>query len=178
MNTQLAENNFIFVPSLISAEEARRLAYHFELEVDEIGTLNDCQVNGSPSVCDYRPFIKLQLDLLPKLDEITGLRLLPTYNYARTYKHGAVLDRHIDRAACEISVTLNLSKTVDWPICIQKPNGEEVCLELQPGEGMVYLGCVAEHWRDAYEGHKHTQVFFHYVNADGQRWWAYYDKRK
>jgi uncharacterized protein YceK len=46
---------------------------------------------------------------------------LPTYTYARVYTPGAILSRHTDRDACEISITLNLNQDTKWPIWIKKP---------------------------------------------------------
>ena len=40
-----------------------------------------------------------------KLERISGLSLVPTYNYSRIYEKGAILKKHKDRDACEISAT-------------------------------------------------------------------------
>ena len=45
----------------------------------------------------------LMMKVLPKMEKETGLKLLPTYSYARTYKKGDILKRHKDRPSCEIS---------------------------------------------------------------------------
>ena len=46
---------------------------------------------------------------LPIMEKKTGLKLHPTYSYARIYKAGDImLKRHKDRFSCEISTTLNL----------------------------------------------------------------------
>ena len=46
--------------------------------------------------------------LRPGIEEATGRRLFPTYSYLRLYKTGSALKAHLDRPACEISVSLNL----------------------------------------------------------------------
>ena len=37
--------------------------------------------------------------------KLTGLKLNPTYSYARIYKMGDIFYRHKDRFSCEISTT-------------------------------------------------------------------------
>jgi hypothetical protein len=87
-----------------------------------------------------------------------------------------VLERHKDRPACEVSLTLNLSKDKDWPIWIQTPDGKEVSLNLKSGDAVMYLGCERDHWRDTFEGNEYVQVFLHYVRSRGPNVWAVFDK--
>ena len=123
--------------------------------------------------------INSHADLLELMQKETGLELLPTYAFWRMYTVNSDLKKHKDRGACEISLTITLQKDEeDWPIWIKKPNGEEVSLNLNPGDAMMYLGCVADHWREAYQGNMQTQVFFHYVRANGPRAYAYFDKER
>ena len=79
------------------------------------------------------------------MEKTTGLKLFPTYSYARAYTKGCELVRHKDRLACEISTTMNLGGD-EWPIFIE-PN-------LKKGNhdpnGYIPSDCV--------------QVFLHYVN--------------
>jgi hypothetical protein len=101
----------------------------------------------------------------PELSALLGYRLAPTYVYARIYQPGEVLERHIDREACEFSVTLTLGYEGEvWPIHI----GDSGPLLLEPGDIAIYLGHRVEHWREVYsEGRWQAQAFLHYVNAQG-----------
>lgn len=101
----------------------------------------------------------------PELSALLGFRLAPTYVYARIYQPGEVLERHIDREACEFSVTLTLGYEGEvWPIHI----GDSGPLRLEPGDIAIYLGHRVEHWREEYrEGRWQAQAFFHYVNTQG-----------
>ena len=54
-------------------------------------------------------------EVKPVMEKHTGIKLSPTYSYARIYKKGDVLARHKDRYYCEISTTLNLGGE-PWPI--------------------------------------------------------------
>jgi len=116
----------------------------------------------------------------PLMERKTGLKLVPTYSYARIYKKGDILRRHKDREACEISSTIFLGG-IPWPIFIE-PNpkkGKETThgylssntkglkVLLQPGDMLVYKGCELEHWREAFTGEYCVQVFLHY-NRQGE----------
>ena len=100
-------------------------------------------------------------NLQPKMEEETGLKLTPTYSYARIYKKGDILHRHKDRYSCEVSTTLNLGGD-DWPIYLE-PSGEEgkegIKVDMQPGDMLVYKGCDVEHWREEFTGENCGQVF-------------------
>ena len=110
----------------------------------------------------------LLLRVLPIMEEKTGLKLMPTYSYARIYQKGSELKRHKDRFSCEISTTMNLGGE-EWPIFIE-PSGEENLpgnkVILKPGDMLVYKGSMLEHWRNRFEGQECCQVFFHYNNED------------
>jgi hypothetical protein len=109
----------------------------------------------------------LHARLWPRMEEITDLTLMPTYTYVRVYRPGAILEKHKDRPACEVSATLlvgaNYSPT--WPLFIE---GEQIVQE--PGELAVYRGGEVDHWREPMTGPEnayHVQLFIHYVDANG-----------
>jgi hypothetical protein len=181
MNQQLINNNYLHVPNFISKEEANSLAsqlIEYSKLPHNIMMAGDPQAPNSLSVYNYLPFVKL---LVKKINDVSALLeedVLPTYTYARIYTHGEVLNRHRDRPACEISITLNLKKDNEWPIWFQKPNQEEISLELNQGDAVMYLGEIADHWRNAYQGQEHVQLFLHYVRAEGSKYWAVFDQLK
>ncbi len=179
MNAQLEQNNFLFVPNFISVEHAQALNQKF-YKLEASGQyIKDDQAPNSPAIYNFKPFLEL---LCQKTNEVTNLieeQVLPTYTYARMYKNGEVLERHRDRPACEISLTLNIGGDAMWGIGIQKPSGEEVSLDLKQGDAMLYLGCIADHWRDTpFSGQNYSQVFLHYVRSNGPCAWAYFDRRQ
>lgn len=102
----------------------------------------------------------------------TGLSLLPTYSYNRIYKPGDFLKKHVDRASCEISATINLGylyntndPSYTWNIWV---GGKEFVTE--PGDLLIYRGMELEHWRDEFvsgEGSWQVQAFLHWVDANG-----------
>jgi len=147
-----------------------------------LGTWTDKQVPNTFSCYADFAMETLMMKVRPKMMEETGLQLIPTYSYARIYKHGDILRRHKDRPSCEISCTLNLGGD-PWPIFIDgtgsdnvideykniiKPNapeGTKVLLEV--GDMLVYSGCELEHWREPFEGENCGQVFLHYNHVNG-----------
>ena len=101
------------------------------------------------------------------VETLIGRRLYETYYYDRFYFPGQELKKHIDRPACEISVTVHVSTNLkeNWPIWIKTPDtftdnskmnlvskGENRFVDLEPGDGMVYKGCERPHWRDPMPG--------------------------
>ena len=131
---------------------------------DEWGTWLDPQAPGSYSHYADIAMETLLLKCQPLMEKHTGLKLLPTYSYARIYKKGDVLERHKDRFSCEISTTMNLGGT-KWPIHLE-PSGnlgmKGVEIKLQPGDMLIYRGQDLEHWREKFEGQDCAQVFLHY----------------
>tara|TARA_R110000787_G_scaffold47525_1_gene114969 strand:+ start:562 stop:1077 length:516 start_codon:yes stop_codon:yes gene_type:complete len=109
---------------------------------------------------------------LPIVEEKSDLKLFPTYAYWRYYVFGAVLKKHTDRPACEISVTACVKKYDNWPIVV-----EGISFELKEGDAILYTGCDQEHWRPGiYKGEGMAQLFFHYVNQNGIYKYHAYDQ--
>lgn len=180
MNQQLIDNNYLHIPNFISKEEANSLASEL-IEYSKLPgnkMTNDPQAPNSLSMYNYLSFVKLLVKKIPEVSRILQEDVLPTYAYTRIYTHGEVLNRHRDRPACEISLTLNLKQDTNWPIWFQKPSGEEVSIELNQGDAVMYLGEIADHWRNAYQGQEHVQLFLHYVRAEGSKYWAVFDQLK
>ncbi len=179
MKQELEQNNFLLVPSFITKEHAHYLAQEF-YKLEQTGKYEkDNQAPSSPAIYNFKPFLELLCQRTLAVGELIEEPVLPTYTYARIYKNGEILARHRDRPACEISLTLNLGGDSEWSIGIQKPNGAEVELNLNPGDAMLYLGCVADHWRDKpFSGQNYSQVFLHYVRSNGPNSWAYFDKKQ
>ena len=171
MKSQLIQNSYVVVENFITPEQAGNLAAELEETYknhpDYFFRDNNCP--KSPAIYNMAAFVVLMVEKTSLIESIVEEGVLPTYSYARMYKNGETLEKHIDRDACEISVTLNLSNDgVEWPIYFETPDKQTVALNLKPGQAAVYLGCIAPHWRDMYEGTDYKQVFLHYVRARGE----------
>ena len=181
INYELA--NFIFNYFLLK-RDAVKFMYKNNIHAQSpiLGTWTDQQIPNTYSC--YGDFVMdtLLVKVLPKMQQETGLDLIPTYSYARVYKKGDTLHRHKDRPSCEISTTINLGGE-PWPIFIDgtgtnnvinerqnlvkpgAPIGTKVLLEV--GDMLVYSGCVLEHWREPFDGNICGQVFLHYNHVNG-----------
>jgi hypothetical protein len=169
MNQELLNNNYLFVPDFLSIQETSNLYKQFKQEL-QLYPKSDFHVPGSLAVGNYIPFVALLCEKTAHMNELVGEKLLPTYAYARIYKNGNELTKHKDRPACEVSVTVHLgSDGTSWPICFTKPDGSIVSKDLKPGEAVIYLGCISEHWREGiFAGQEYGQVFLHYVRSKGR----------
>tara|TARA_R110000822_G_scaffold305202_1_gene430815 strand:+ start:406 stop:1038 length:633 start_codon:yes stop_codon:yes gene_type:complete len=180
------KDNFIVIKKTISEELSNFVYRYFLLKrkvadtlyknkyvpnnSPEWGVWNDQQVPNTYSHYSDIVMETLLLDVQPIMEKLTELQLVPTYSYARIYKKGDILHRHKDRPSCEISTTLNLGGD-SWPIFLE-PSGQlgekGIKIDLEPGDMLVYSGCILEHWREQFEGENCGQVFLHYNNLNSQ----------
>ena len=169
MNSELLSKGFLYVPNFIDAEHADYL-YH--------STLKDSVEWDADNQCPYTPakykYSVAETELKDRLDSISKLveePILPTYSYARVYGKHDELPPHLDRPACELSVSVVLNKDHDWPIHIDDGNGKIHEVELEIGDAVIFLGVFHNHWREKFQGDNYTAFFLHYVreNSYGAR---------
>ncbi len=173
--------NFVYNYFLMKrqvAETFDKCSSPYNLNNEEHGTWKDKMVPNTYSHYADIAMETLLLQVRPKLEKFTGLKLNPTYSYARIYKMGDVLHRHKDRFSCEISTTMNLGGD-EWPIYLEheknvglpengfpiKTDNKGTKVILKPGDMLVYKGMILEHWREAFIGKDCAQVFLHYNNS-------------
>ena len=145
---------------------------------------NDQQVEDSIERYWYPQYKDIHTTIKNIVETLIGRRLYETYYYDRFYFPGQELKKHIDRPACEISVTVHIDTNIkeNWPIWVKNVNGENISVVLEPGDAMIYKGCERPHWRESMPGLLETirdgidtnslyyhQIFFHYVLQDGVR---------
>ena len=149
------------------------------------------QVEGCVSRYYHPQYKMIHSGVRGKLEKILGRKLYNTYYYDRYYFEGQELQKHADRGACEISVTVHISSNLpeperNWPVKIKTPDtytddkkthilvpGEVREVVLEPGDGMIYKGCERPHWRDPLQGPKSkgffrkkkdtTEYYFHQI---------------
>lgn len=171
--------NFLSKEELKLIDSYLSLRHKFNENIELFPQTNDASLNltglgwtgvsgyGDP-LCDSLLLCKKEL-----MEKETGLSLLPTYAYWRMYTYGSYLKKHKDRPSCEISVTLHLGGDKKWPIFVEGKS-----FLLKPGDAIIYRGCEQEHWREKFYGDWYSQLFIHYVNANGPNKEWYRDKRK
>ena len=155
------------------------------------GSFTDIQALG-----DYSRYGDLIFDTLlelslPNVEKILEKKLLPTYSYHRLYTTNTELKRHKDRPSCELSATLCLGynvknlecneKNYNWPMFVGPSNGETgtkgTPVHMNPGDIILYKGCLIEHWREPFKGLNHAQVFLHYNEVTNNTSENLYDNR-
>lgn len=205
-NEEFDKNGYLVVKNLWNPKELyceppeKKGQYNYHGKLEKFNYYSEeKQVLGSTSRYYYPPYKNIHTEIRLKIEKIIGKKLYNTYYYDRFYNPGQSLLNHIDRDACEISVTLHVASNMktSWPILIKTPDiyddpknkteiikkGENRSVILNPGDGMIYKGCERPHWRNKMPGLKRNkirkilnmkeiyyhQVFFHYVLADGVR---------
>jgi predicted 2-oxoglutarate/Fe(II)-dependent dioxygenase YbiX len=180
---EFKDKGYVHLKDFLHKDSCKELANELKRLVNEKKTIKDEQCPKSEAIHGTVTFDKLLEDLTPHFEQASGLKLFPTYSYARLYNsQDEELKVHRDRPACEISASLTLDFEGDvWPIFMgvneDKSNATEVKMEI--GDAVMYRGCDIYHWREAYkEGKWQAQVFLHYVDQNGPHAEWKYDKRE
>jgi hypothetical protein len=108
------------------------------------------------------------------VSRVVGETARPSYVYFASYKPGADLPRHVDRAQCEFSISLLVDYLPEpegpsgWPLCMEDPRtGAAGAADLGLGDAVIYRGRELVHYRDPLPAEHHsTSVFLHYVRED------------
>jgi len=204
-NDSFEKNGYLFLPELISdpqnlkvpvPQERGKLSY-LNNKLEQVHYDEETQVIGSLARYNIPIYKELHFLVKKEIEKILGMDLYPTYFYDRFYFVGQNLERHYDRSACEISVTLQISSNHPddpWPIWFERPDGTESCVLMNDGDAAVYKGCERDHWRDPLPSRYnrrqnlwrkirnlpddtyHHQIFLHYVDANGPFLQHAYDK--
>ena len=177
MNDKLTANKYIVVRNFSPLERALDLGIEFGDYCREENVKGDDQAPFSSSVYNYISFLELLCEKTPEVSKLIGETTLPTYTYARVYRNGDELEKHVDRPECEVSLTVNLGGSEEWDIWIESGEGgeKEVPISLKPGDALIYLGSEAHHWREKFNGDHYYQVFLHYVLSRGKHAKNYFD---
>ena len=131
-------------------------------EYKHVADTRDTQAPGSYS--RYGLHWDLLEEMLPAVEEIFEMPLVPTYDYSRIYIPGNELLKHIDRGSCEYSITINLRNIgPTWEFFWEGGS----CV-MNPGDAVGYLGHVIPHWREVNPSSYVYQVFLHYIDPEGE----------
>ena len=174
---------YVHLKDFLHKDSCKALANELKRLVYENKSIKDGQCPKSESLAADPIFDRVLEELTPHMEKASGLKLFPTYSYARLYNNqGEELEVHRDRPSCEISATITLDFEGDvWPIYMgdseDKSNATEIKMDI--GDAVMYRGCDIYHWREIYkEGKWQAQVFLHYVDQNGPHAEWKYDKRE
>lgn len=167
---QFQRSGYAVAPAVLNPESAFLMA-NYALMQQHWPNYYEFEKNFGSAVGRYADAISetLLLQLMPVVEQVTGLKLLPCYSYLRIYGQGAELHKHLDRPSCEVStsLTLGFKAPAIWPLCVNA-EGEDRAISLAPGDMLVYRGADVPHWREPFQGEFWVQTFLHYVDANGQ----------
>ncbi|MFN3435124.1 MAG: hypothetical protein ACK4ZY_12095 [Sphingomonas sp.] len=133
----------------------------------------------------YAPMLTFLWGLTPRMAEVAGCDLMPTYAYFRAYQQGDVCRVHSDRQACEHSLSLTIAYGDDRPWALSvatertevpqpvvaddfgaQPYGS---VAMRPGDGVMYQGTHHRHGRlDPNPNSWSAHLFLHWVEKDGR----------
>jgi len=99
-------NKYVYISGAVPRSTCNDLTKYLFSLYDQGKLTKDEQCPLSDSVYGDPILDNLLKALAEPLSNQLGVQLLPTYTYARIYRPGETLVRHIDREACEISGTM------------------------------------------------------------------------
>ncbi len=167
---QFREKRYLFLKGILPPPLLEYLKVYYAILLADNYFSHDSQCPSSLSLSGD-PALDAVLEWIrPELGRLVGFTLAPTYSYTRRYAKGEVLTRHLDRAACEISVTASIQipkRAGPSVIHLKPPDGEETKVEMREGDGCVYAGTEVEHWRERFRVAGYIQLFLHFVSRRG-----------
>ena len=176
-------NGYVHLKNALDKNSCEVLTNELKVLVEKKQTVKDEQCPLSQAIHGSEVFDNLLEAMLPYFEQQSGLKLYPTYSYARLYnQQGEELKIHRDRPACEISATITLGFENDvWSIYMgnHEDKADKTKIDMEIGDAVMYRGCDIWHWREPYfEGKWQAQVFLHYVDQNGPHAEWKYDKRE
>jgi len=133
---------------------------------------------------EYPPMATFLWGLTPRVAQVAGCALMPSYAYFRIYQQGDVCRVHSDRPACEhsLSLTVELGENIPWALSFERRHLDQPLAAIDPDFGDEAFSSIAMSAGDAvmYRGvnHRHgrldpnpnswsAHLFLHWVDADG-----------
>lgn len=183
-HSEFEDNGYLILPNLLDVTNLVEIPPHGIKGSDRYSRKNgfidradqDRQVNFSYSRYNFKKYFNLHKKLEKKLSRLLNTKILTSYNFDRFYFASLDLPKHLDRDACEISLSLHISSTFPkekpWPLKLEGHKGEASVI-MNPGDAVLYKGTEIPHWRDRNTVENpnlyYHNVFFHFVLNDGLR---------
>lgn len=189
--TLYREKGFVLLKKLIAPAVLARFRGHLQEDLGLMRSrhfVRSCNLLTLPSIevysREYLPMASFLWGLTPRVAEVAGCELMPSYAYFRIYQKGDVCRVHSDREACEhsLSLTVELGEKIPWALslenrCLEKPvtsvesdfGAEQFSsLPMSAGDAVMYRGVNHRHGRlepnpNSWSAH----LFLHWVDAGG-----------
>ena len=188
---QYAANGYVLLKGLFPPKLLAHFRGQLQTDLNLMGSrdfVKACNLLTKPSIevysLHYPPMAGFLWGLTPRVAQIAGCELMPSYAYFRIYQQGDVCRVHSDREACEhsMSLTVELGENRPWalgverrrldrPVASVEPDfgGEELAsLPMSAGDAVIYRGVNHRHGRlepnpNSWSAH----LFMHWVDAHG-----------
>jgi len=181
------------IRGLLAREVVDAISYQMSMLVRSSGRqmLAPPTIGNKPcfeAYCYQTPvLLTLLWGMTPRIEQLTGCSLLPTYSYFRTYQRGDLCRIHCDRPACEhsLSLTLAYADGREWALEVGRSvvppefrgtekgdddfgDDEHVAFPMQPGDAVLYRGVEFMHGRTAVNPNRWSaHLFMHWVDRNG-----------
>lgn len=176
MYSEFIKNGFCIVKNFIDTDAIQLLKDNIKNN-DDIGKTKLHVNTTSKDLYGTSEVVSFLCKKIPEVSAFIGEDVIPTYGYTRIYRENSVLDSHLDRPSCEVSLTVHLDGDCEWDFWIKGYNGEKSHFSLNPGDAILYDGCQCEHGRTGgYKGKEYFQMFLHYVRSKGENAHHYFDR--
>ncbi len=169
-SNNLLTHGWQYIPNIITLEEAKNIRDEDYKHIENVDPKFDIDRGNVWWAYAPESTVFVLKRIQPILEDILGEELVPTYWFSTIYQNNCYMLKHMDRTACEISVSLNIHSELDWPLKINDLKGNEAHCYTSIGQGVAYLGPEVEHWRNNLihpEPTRFVQSFFHYVRKNG-----------
>jgi len=186
-----AEDGYVLLPGLYPKELV--CAFHARLQADLDLTrsknfVKQCFLLSKSSIevysLEYPPMATFLWGLTPRISEVAGCELMPSYAYFRVYQQGDICKVHSDRKACEhsVSLTLELADDMPWALSVERKHVEDpppsldadfgsepfASLPMRAGDAVMYRGVNHRHGRlEPNPNRWSAHLFMHWVDSDG-----------
>jgi len=176
------EQRYLFVKGIFPRAILDYLKTYYAVLLRNDAFSRDKQCPSSLSLGADRGLDAIMEWIRPEVSRLVGFELVPTYSYTRRYAKGELLPRHVDRAACEISMTTSIEipkGAAPSIVHLKPPHRRETKVEMREGDGCIYAGTEVEHWRERFRVDGYVQLFLHFISKSGPNYPEFaFDGRK
>jgi hypothetical protein len=200
---EYAQTGRTLLKGLMSPEVAANMTFEIQKIIRQVGPqlLAAPRVGEKPAyeIYSYKwwPMATYHFALTAQMEALSGVSLLPTYGFFRSYQSGDICRIHADRAACEhsLSLTLAYADNTPWALSVEdealssekyfqagqtQDYGTNSFAEfpMQPGDAVLYKGISHRHGRLKPNPNRWSaHMFLHWVDKDGPYAGEAYDGR-
>lgn len=160
---------YLVVPSAIDSDMCRTFTQYALLDEQLNPNFDSLDVPNTHFKTADLFTTSLMLTMMPRIESLVEMDLLPTSSHFRVYRQGSVLEKHHDQEQC-CQVTASMTMGAHFP---EGYRGWPVYLEDEPfyldvGDMLLFNGHQLFHSRkmlDIPREHYQIQIFMHYINA-------------